>query len=203
MASPFSVRVVSLSRDISQKSDGTDFYTDYVFGSEQSARLNYIEYAKLPDFNFLNVADAFIEDEPISLDQIIEIVPVPGKSLDSVKLTLNLPTGFSVIGPSGMVFGSGSTFNVTFGRNGQDPYSLSDFAIQTSPHFKEDFSLTINVADEIPGNSISSDTPLTRSFSVDPMPSGVSGADQISSAFDLPIGAWTNIKNELALRFNQ
>ena len=197
MASPFSVRVVSLSRDISQKSDGTDFYTDYVFGSEQSARLNYIEYAKLPDFNFLNVADAFIEDEPISLDQIIEIVPVPGKSLDSVKLTLNLPTGFSVIGPSGMVSGSGSTFNVTFGRNGQDPYSLSDFAIQTSPHFKEDFSLTINVADEIPGNSISSDTPLTRSFSVDPTPSGVSGADRISSSFDLPIGAWTNIKNEL------
>ena len=60
-----------------------------------------------------------------------------------------------------MVSGSGSTFNVTFGRNGQDPYSLSDFAIQTSPHFKEDFSLTINVTDEIPGNSISSDTPLT------------------------------------------
>ena len=47
VASPFSVRVVSLSRDISQKSDGNDFYTDYVFGSEQSARLNYIEYAKL------------------------------------------------------------------------------------------------------------------------------------------------------------
>ena len=77
------------------------------------------------------------------------------------------------------------------------PILLADFAIQTSPHFKEDFSLTINVADEIPGNSISSDTPLTRSFSVDPTPSGVSGADQISSSFDLPIGAWTNIKNEL------
>ena len=32
---------------------------------------------------------------------------------------------------------------------GQDPYSLSEFAIQTSPHFKEDFNLTINVTDEI------------------------------------------------------
>ena len=86
VASPFSVRIASLSRDSSQKSDGTDFYTDYVFGTEQAARLNYIEYAKLPDFNFLNVAEAFTEDQPIQLDQIIEIVPVPGKSLDSVKV---------------------------------------------------------------------------------------------------------------------
>ena len=197
VASPFSVRIASLSRDIAQKADGTDYYTDYVFGSEQSARLNYIEYAKLPDFNFLNVADAFTEDQPIQLDQIIEIVPVPGKSLDSVRLTLDLPSGFSIIGPTGMVSSSGSTFNVTFGRSGQDPYTLADFAIQTSPHFKDDFSLTINVTDEIPGNSISSDTPLTREFSVDPTPSGVSGAEQISPSFDLPIGAWTNIKSEL------
>ena len=65
--------------------------------------LNYIEYAKLPDFNFLNVAEAFTEDQPIQLDQIIEIVPVPGKSLDSVRLTLDLPSGFSIIGPTGMV----------------------------------------------------------------------------------------------------
>ena len=197
VASPFSVRIASLSRDIAQKADGTDYYTDYVFGSEQSARLNYIEYAKLPDFNFLNVADAFTEDQPIQLDQIIEIVPVPGKSLDSVRLTLDLPSGFSIIGPTGMVSSSGSTFNVTFGRSGQDPYTLADFAIQTSPHFKDDFNLTINVTDEIPGNSISSDTPLTREFSVDPTPSGVSGAEQISPSFDLPIGAWTNIKSEL------
>ena len=197
VASPFSVRIASLSRDIAQKADGTDYYTDYVFGSEQSARLNYIEYAKLPDFNFLNVADAFTEDQPIQLDQIIEIVPVPGKSLDSVRLTLDLPSGFSIIGPTGMVAQSGSTFNVTFGRSGQDPYTLADFAIQTTPHFKDDFSLTINVTDEIPGNSISSDTPLTREFSVDPTPSGVSGAEQISPSFDLPIGAWTNIKSEL------
>ena len=197
VASPFSVRIASLSRDIAQKADGTDYYTDYVFGAEQSARLNYIEYAKLPDFNFLNVADAFTEDQPIQLDQIIEIVPVPGKSLDSVRLTLDLPSGFSIIGPTGMVSSSGSTFNVTFGRSGQDPYTLADFAIQTTPHFKDDFNLTINVTDEIPGNSISSDTPLTREFSVDPTPSGVSGAEQISPSFDLPIGAWTNIKSEL------
>ena len=81
-----------------------------------------------------------------------------------LRLTLELPSGFSVTGPTGMVSSSGSTFNVIFGRSGQDPYSLADFAIQTTPHFKDDFSLTINVTDEIPGNSISSETPLTREF---------------------------------------
>ena len=47
VGSPFSVHVFSFTRDSSQKADGADFYTDYVFGAEQTARLNYIVDVKL------------------------------------------------------------------------------------------------------------------------------------------------------------